>query len=79
VDKNQAGLLNYVQVAEMLNIPKGTIYSWVSTKRIPHIRLSPRCVRFSADDLTTWLSERQVNPQNHYGFDLTCIRKTRNK
>jgi predicted DNA-binding transcriptional regulator AlpA len=34
----------------------------VSTKAIPHIRISPRVVLFDSDDLDTWIAERTVQP-----------------
>ena len=52
--------LNYWQAAELLNIKIGTLYALVSRKRIPHVRLGGRLVRFSRDDLEAWVREHSV-------------------
>lgn len=53
-------LLSYHDVAELTRIPLGTLYSLVNRRRIPHIRLGPRLVRFSADELNDWLAQNHV-------------------
>jgi excisionase family DNA binding protein len=47
-------LLTINEVADMTGLAVGTIYHFVSQKRIPVIRLSRRCVRFRLSDLQTW-------------------------
>lgn len=54
--------LRYKQAAERYNIPEGTLRALVSTKRIPHIRVSPRLVLLDTDQLDGWLAERTVQP-----------------
>jgi len=51
-------LLTYQEAADFLSVPLGTLYSWVSQKRIPVIRFSQRCVRFDPEALEAWLAER---------------------
>lgn len=53
--------LNYEEAARYLNVAVGTLYAWVSQKRIPHVRLSGRLVRFRRAELETWLEERCVD------------------
>ncbi len=53
-------LLGYAAAAELLQLPVGTVYALVSQKRIPHIRLGRRLVRFSEATLREWLAERSV-------------------
>lgn len=53
-------LLDYEQAAAFLGVRRGTLYSWVSTKRIPHLRLSGRLVRFDRAELQRWLDQRRV-------------------
>ena len=53
-------LMDYNQVAELLGVPKGTLYNLVYENRIPHIRLGKKTVRFSRDDLEKWLQRRKV-------------------
>lgn len=57
-------LLTYEQVSRLFNIPKNTLYAWVSEGRIPHIRLSARFVRFSEAGLRSWFSKNAVEATN---------------
>jgi predicted DNA-binding transcriptional regulator AlpA len=41
----------------------GTLYHFVSAKRIPVVRLSRRCIRFRYSDLINWierLTEKEI-------------------
>lgn len=53
-------VIAYAQAAELLGLPIGTLYSWVHDRRVPHIRLGTRLVRFSRRALTAWLASREV-------------------
>ncbi len=57
--------LTYPQAAELLAIPLGTLYAWVHHRRVPHIRLSARMVRFDRDELVAWLEARKVRSPAH--------------
>ena len=56
-------LLNYDQAAALLNVAKGTLYSKVCRKEIPHRRLSPRLVRFDAEELRAWIAAHAVKAE----------------
>ncbi len=58
-------LLSYQQASAVLGIAVGTLYALVHQKRIPHIRLSGRMVRFHPDALHAWLEERIVSVTTH--------------
>jgi excisionase family DNA binding protein len=53
-------LLGYADAAKLLRLPIGTVYALVSQKRIPHIRLGRRLVRFSEASLREWIAARSV-------------------
>lgn len=53
-------MLTYVETARLLGLPLGTVYSLVSQRRIPHVRLGPRLVRFDRDELERWLAARRI-------------------
>lgn len=53
-------LLNYREMAAFLGVPIGTLYSMVSRKQIPHIRLSGRLVRFDEAKIKRWMEARRV-------------------
>ena len=50
--------MTYDQLSEFLQMPKGTLYALVHQKRIPHIRIGPRTVRFSKQAIEEWLEEK---------------------
>lgn len=53
-------LLNYKQVAELMKSPVATVYGLVHQKRIPHIRLGNRFVRFEKEEIVKWLEALKV-------------------
>lgn len=55
-------LLSIEQVSEITGISVGTLYHWVSEKRIPVVRLSARCVRFRLSDIESWVAQKLVTP-----------------
>lgn len=54
--------LNYREAAAVLRVPLGTMYALVSQKRIPHVRLSRRLVRFDRSELESWINAHAVPP-----------------
>lgn len=48
--------LSYPQVAELLGIRVAALRLLVCRKRIPHVRLGPRTVRFEAAAIEAWLA-----------------------
>jgi len=51
-------LLTAPEAAKLLRLKNvGTIYHLVSAKRVPVIKLSARCIRFSRNALLKWLEE----------------------
>jgi excisionase family DNA binding protein len=56
----QDELGGYDFASKVTGIKVSTLYSLVCEKRIPHVRLSRRMVRFRRSDLEKWLNERAV-------------------
>ena len=56
-------LLTYDDAAKLLSLPKGTLYWWVQHKRIPHVRLGPRTVRFERSALEEWIRTSRQDPR----------------
>lgn len=54
-------LMTYDQISNRLGIKVATLYSLVCQRRIPHIRLSGRMVRFRESEIEQWLKEQSVN------------------
>jgi excisionase family DNA binding protein len=42
------------EVAAFLNISAGTVFHWVSRKKIPCIRFGSRCLRFDPEAVRRW-------------------------
>jgi excisionase family DNA binding protein len=61
-DKVEVRYLTYSELSELYNIPIGTLHSWVHTRRIPHVRLGPRMVRFDRSAVEAFLRDRVVDP-----------------
>lgn len=57
-------LLTIRDVAKITGFSVGTLYHWVSQRRIPVVRLSSRCVRFRLRDLEDWVAEKVVPSMN---------------
>jgi len=59
VERSDDRLLTVVEAARFLNITPGGLYHMISSpdSRIPAIRISARCVRFSRNALLKWLDE----------------------
>jgi excisionase family DNA binding protein len=53
-------MLTYIETARLLGLPVGTVYALVHQRRIPHVRLGPRLVRFRKEELDEWIARQQV-------------------
>lgn len=54
-------LIDAETLSEYLAVKVGTIYHWVSQKRIPHVKLG-RCVRFDLEQINQWKERNSVHP-----------------
>lgn len=55
-------LLTISQVAAKLGISEGTLYNWISQKKIDYIKVN-RQVRFSEEQLQRWIDKHTVKAQ----------------
>lgn len=53
-------LVGYSRTSYETGLPIGTLYSMVSRKQIPHVRLGPRLVRFDLEEIRRWIEKRRV-------------------
>ena len=53
-------LLDYAAVSKMINVSVGTLRWLVHDRRIPHLRLGPRTIRFERRAIERWIAERRV-------------------
>lgn len=61
--ENAEKLLTKEQVMEMLGIAKSTLYCWVWQRKIPHIKVGNRCLRFRERDILEWIASKAIRPQ----------------
>ena len=52
-------IMNYEQVAKLLDLKVTTLYSLVSKGRIPHIKVGRRFIRFSKSRIMDWLKKNE--------------------
>ena len=57
-------LLTIAEVAQWTGLAVGTLYHLVSEGRIPVIRLSKRCIRFSRRALNEWIEQCSEEPSD---------------
>ena len=55
-------LLTINEVSELTGLAVGTLYHFVSEKKIPVVRLSRRCIRFRLSRLERWFEELTEEP-----------------
>ena len=60
-DNEQIG--GYEFASKITGISKNTLYALVFKKRIPHIKLNRRFIRFSKNDLECWLVNHKIEPR----------------
>jgi excisionase family DNA binding protein len=59
-------LLDITEAADYLNLSTSTLYSWVSQRRIPHLKLGGR-VRFDKKALDRWIKRFERNAIDDHG------------
>jgi excisionase family DNA binding protein len=47
------------QIAEMANVSLQTVLKWAREGKIPHHRISARCLRFSMEEVNHWLQQKR--------------------
>jgi excisionase family DNA binding protein len=62
-------LWTVVEAAHFLNLSHLSLYHLVSQKRVPVIRISSRCIRFSQRALLAWIENLTQEPKKFSGGD----------
>lgn len=50
-------LMTANEAAQLLRVPRSTLYELVRSRGLPHVRIGDRGLRFTRLDLETWVSE----------------------
>ena len=55
-------IVSIAELSEYLGTPKGTLYHWVSQRKIPYVKLG-RSTRFDIAEIDGWLARRSFRPE----------------
>lgn len=55
------GLLNYSEAAARLGLRLPTLYALVAQRRVPHVRMGRRLIRFDPAELDAWVDRSRVD------------------
>ena len=53
------------ELSNVINIKKGTLYFWASTRYIPHIKLG-RKLLFDSVEIEKWMEEHKKQPMKEW-------------
>jgi len=56
-------LLKTKEVCELLRINKQTLFNLIRKGKIPYIKLSDRCLRFTKDEVIAYLKKNTITPE----------------
>jgi len=57
--------LTIEELSDRLGVKKTTLYSWVASGLIPHLRLGRRLIRFRKEDIDQWLESQRADQKDH--------------
>jgi predicted DNA-binding transcriptional regulator AlpA len=72
-------LWNVNEVADFLGVAVGSVYHFVSQKRIPCVRLSARCLRFDSQVIREWVAARAENSEGIGSIPQEVLEKGRKR
>ena len=55
-------LIEYEEAAKLLGIQPATIYTWVSRRKIPFVKVGAK-LKFRPSSLEEWLRKREYEPE----------------
>jgi excisionase family DNA binding protein len=57
-------LLDANEAADLLRVPRSTLYELVRSRGLPHVRIGERGLRFTRVDLQEWVAENTYASRN---------------
>ena len=60
MQKPMPSLMKAREVAVLLNVPDQTVYLWVSQRKIPHLKIGNKCLRFDPAEIAEWIRARRI-------------------
>lgn len=58
-------LMTADEAAQLLRIPRSTLYELVRSRGLPHVRIGDRGLRFTRSDLGSWIAENTYGTRRH--------------
>jgi predicted DNA-binding transcriptional regulator AlpA len=62
-DDHMEKLMDKKGVARAFGVTVKAVDKWVSDKKLPYIKISPKCVRFRPSAIRAYLNSRTVRPE----------------
>jgi excisionase family DNA binding protein len=57
-------LIDINELSEKIGVSVGTLYQWVSQKKIPYVKCG-RLTKFSLEDINNWIRAHSVRTKDH--------------
>jgi excisionase family DNA binding protein len=61
IDQAEDEILDYSAAEKVTGISKSTLYQLVHQKRIPHLKIGSRFIRFHKSKIVEWLKSHEVS------------------
>jgi excisionase family DNA binding protein len=72
--KLEEPLLDAMEAARLLNVPRATVYELVRSRGLPYVRIGERSLRFTRSGLEEWVA---ANTYGRTGADLVQVDQSR--
>lgn len=61
-------LINIAELSQMIGVSVNTLYSWVSQKKIPYVKMG-RLTKFDLNDIDKWIEESKRHKKDDFLLD----------
>ncbi|HOC92832.1 MAG TPA: helix-turn-helix domain-containing protein [bacterium] len=58
-------LYSIPEMSKMIQVDERTLVEWVQYRRIPHVRVDEKLVRFKLSDIAKWVRDKNKPPQKY--------------
>ncbi len=58
-------LYSIPEMSKMIQVDERTLVEWVQYRRIPHVRVDNKLVRFKLSDIAKWVRDKNKPPQKY--------------
>ena len=57
-------LINITELSQMIDIDVGTLYHWVSQRRVPFVKVG-RLTKFDIEAINKWIKEKSITCKDY--------------